>query len=141
MGSLGSVENQRPVIILFDGVCNLCSSVVQFIIKRDPSSKFKFASLQSDFGRAQLIRFNLNPDSLHSIVVIDDGEVFERSDAAFRIAKHLGGPWKIARVFKVLPKFLCDAFYNLLAANRYRIFGKMDRCMIPSEDMKERFIE
>jgi len=141
MGAPGSIENQSPVIVLFDGVCNLCNGLVQFIIKRDPKQKFRFASLQSAFGRSQLIHFHLNPDSLHSFVVIDEGQAFERSAAALRIAKHLGGPWKTFMILKIIPKFLCDVFYNLIASNRYKIFGRLDSCMIPSPELRERFIE
>ena len=129
------------ITVLFDGVCNLCNGTVQFIIKRDPGAKFRFASLQSEFGKSQLIRFKFDPDALHSIIVIDEGRAFERSDAALRIVKHLDGPWKIFMAFKILPKFIRDAFYDLVAANRYRIFGKEDSCMIPSEGVKERFLE
>lgn len=141
MGAPGPIENHGPIIILFDGVCNLCNGIVQFIIKRDPDAKFRFASLQSEFGKSQLVRFTLNPDSLHSIVVIDEGRAFERSDAALRIAKHLDGPWKTLTAFKILPRFIRDAFYNLIAAHRYRIFGKTDNCMIPSPDLASRFLE
>jgi predicted DCC family thiol-disulfide oxidoreductase YuxK len=135
------VERNRTLIILFDGVCNLCNGFVQFIIRKDPTAKFKFASLQSDFGKSQLIRFHLDPALLHSIVVIDGEVAFQRSDAALRITNHLGGPWKILNAFKILPKFFRDAIYNVVAANRYRIFGKRETCMIPTPDLKERFIE
>src|SRR5512147_702262 len=103
MGAPGSIKD-NSVIILFDGVCNLCNGVVQFIIKRDPEARFRFASLQSGFGQSQLVRFKLDPNSLHSIVVIDQGQAFERSEAIFRITKHLGGPWKMLTAFKILPK-------------------------------------
>ena len=141
MGSSDSLEDPGTILILFDGVCNLCNGTVQFIIKRDPEGKFKFASLQSDFGRSQLQRFNLNQDILHSIVVVDGDQVLERSDAALRIAKHLGNPWKALTLFKILPKFFRDACYNLIATNRYRIFGKQDSCMIPTPERKERFVD
>jgi predicted DCC family thiol-disulfide oxidoreductase YuxK len=138
MGSPGSIGG--PAIILFDGVCNLCNGLVQFIIKRDPHAKFRFASLQSDAGRSLLTKFHLNPDSLHSIILIEDDKAFERSEAAFQIAKHLAPPWKWFRVLRFLPKFLCDLGYNFVAANRYRVFGKRDNCMIPRPALKERFL-
>jgi predicted DCC family thiol-disulfide oxidoreductase YuxK len=134
------VETSKPVIVLFDGVCNLCNSSVQFIIKKDHKRKFKFASLQSELGRAQLVRFNLNPDSLYSFIVIDNNVANERSNAVLCIAKHLGAPWSTLTVFKFLPKFLRDAVYNFIASNRYSFFGKKDSCMIPTPDLKERFI-
>jgi predicted DCC family thiol-disulfide oxidoreductase YuxK len=135
------VETSKPILILFDGVCNLCNGFVQFVIKRDPEGKFRFASLQSDFGRSQLIRHNINPDSLHSIIVIDRDFARQRSDAALHIARHLGGPWKLLAVFRFLPRFLRDAGYNLIASHRYGMFGRKDSCMIPTPDLKERFIE
>jgi predicted DCC family thiol-disulfide oxidoreductase YuxK len=135
------VEPNRPVVILFDGVCNLCNGFVQFLIKRDPTAKFKFASLQSDFGKSQLARFNLNPEVLHSIIVIDGETVHQRSDAALRIANHLGGVWKGLNIFKVLPKVFRDAVYNVVARNRYRLFGRRESCMIPTPELKGRFIE
>ena len=141
MGSPDSLGSHRPILILFDGVCNLCSGVVQFIVRRDSKGKFKFASLQSDAGRSILKQFNIDPDLLHSIVVVDDNAAYQRSDAAIYIANHLGGPWKMLNVFKILPKFLRDACYNAVAASRYRIFGKKDSCMVPTPELKGRFIE
>jgi predicted DCC family thiol-disulfide oxidoreductase YuxK len=140
-GFICFVDPNRTLLILFDGVCNLCSGFVQFIIKKDPTAKFRFASLQSDFGKSQLVRFNLDPDLLHSIIVIDGEVALQRGDAALHIANHLGGLWKILNVFKILPKFFRDAIYNVIAKNRYRIFGKKDSCMIPTPGLKERFIE
>ena len=122
MGSPDSLGNHKPVLILFDGVCNLCNGLVQFIIRRDAKGKFKFASLQSEVGRSLLKQFNIDPDLLHSIVVIDNGVAFQRSDAVLRIANYLGGHWKILMAFKILPKFFRDGCYNVVAANRYRIF-------------------
>ena len=135
------MEPNKTLLILFDGVCNLCNGSVQFLIKRDPAGKFRFASLQSDFGRSQLIRFNLNPDLLHSVVVIDGDNVLQRSDAALRIVNQLDGPWKILNAFKIFPKFLRDVLYNVVARNRYKVFGKRDSCMIPTPELKARFIE
>jgi predicted DCC family thiol-disulfide oxidoreductase YuxK len=141
MGSPGSLENQKPLLILFDGVCNLCNGIVQFIIKRDPHARFRFASLQSAAGQLHLKRFGLDPDVLHSVILIDGDNVYERSDAALLIAKHLGPPWKLLAGFNIFPKFLRDAGYNLVARNRYRIFGKKDQCMIPTPELKARFLD
>jgi len=135
------VEPNKTLLILFDGVCNLCNGFVKFLIKRDPAGKFRFASLQSDFGRSQLIRFNLNPDLLHSVIVIEGDNVLQRSDAALRIVTQLGGPWKILNALKIFPRFLRDALYNVVARNRYKVFGKRDSCMIPTPELKARFIE
>jgi predicted DCC family thiol-disulfide oxidoreductase YuxK len=141
MGSPGSLETREPILILFDGVCNLCNGLVRFIIKRDPSGKFKFASLQSDFGRSQLLRFGFRPDLLYSLIVIDNGTAMDRSDAAFHIAERIGSPWKYFSVFKILPKVVRDAIYSMVAGSRYKVFGKRDSCVIPGPDLKDRFVQ
>jgi predicted DCC family thiol-disulfide oxidoreductase YuxK len=141
MGSPGSLGNHEPILVLFDGVCNLCNGLVQFIIKRDPAAKFRFASLQSDVGRTQLLKYNLSPDYLYSLIVIHKDKALERSDAALYIAKSLAQPWRVLYVFRVLPKFLRDGFYDLVARNRYTLFGRRQTCMIPSPDLRDRFLE
>lgn len=140
MGSPGSIDTSGKIVVLFDGVCNLCNGTVQFIIKRDPSSRFLFASLQSDYGQSQLLRFGLDPSQLHSIITVEDGKFSERSDAALRIASGLTQPWPMMGVFKIVPRFIRDAVYNLIAKNRYKMFGKQESCMIPTPDMKAKFL-
>jgi len=141
MGAPGEVEPLKSKIVLFDGVCNLCSGSVQFIIKRDVKKAFKFASLQSKFGQQQLDVFNIDKNLLHSIILVSGDHFFQRSDAALEIAKQLSGAWPVLYGFKILPRFLRDGIYNLIARNRYRIFGKKDSCWIPTPDLKERFLE
>jgi predicted DCC family thiol-disulfide oxidoreductase YuxK len=126
-------------IVLFDGVCNFCSDAVTFIIDRDPEKKFKFAPLQSEVGRELLAKYKIDED-MDSIVLIEDGEAFTRSDAALRIAKGLKGPWSAAHNFAVLPRVLRDLYYDFFARYRYRLFGKKDACMIPTPDVRERFL-
>lgn len=138
MGTSDSIT-QSEAIILFDGVCNLCSGAVQFIIKRDAAAYFKFASLQSDFGQHQLKRFNLNQQSFHSIILVEGDQYYERSDAALKIARKLGGGWPLLYGFKILPKVLRDGVYNLIGKNRYRLFGKKDACWLPTPELKSRF--
>lgn len=138
MGSPGSVT-QPEAIILFDGVCNLCSGSVQFIIKRDPAAYFRFASLQSDFGQRQLARFKLDQNSFHSIILVQGDRYFERSDAALAIVRKLSGAWPMLYGFKILPRFLRDAIYNLISRNRYKFFGKKDACWLPTPELKSRF--
>lgn len=138
MGSSDPIEHSETVV-LFDGVCNLCSGAVQFIIKRDPSAHFKFASLQSDFGQHQLKRFNLDTGVLHSVILIQDNQYFQRSDAALMISRKLRGGWPLMYGFKILPRFLRDGIYNIIAKNRYKLFGKNDSCWIPTPDLKSRF--
>lgn len=136
MGAPGAVE---PVI-LFDGVCNLCNSSVLFIIQRDPKAKFRFASLQSDFGKAQMLRFGLNHTELDSVLLVKEENLYQKSNAALEIARNLTGGWPLLYAFKVIPAFLRDWIYNWIARNRYRWFGKKDACMIPTPELKSRFV-
>lgn len=141
MGAPGEVKPRENNVVLFDGVCNLCSGAVQFIIRRDKRGIFKFASLQSSFGQRHLDQFKIDKSLLHSIILVRDNQFFERSDAAFEIAKQLKGIWPVLYVFKVLPRFLRDAVYNFVARNRYRFFGKKEACWIPTPELKERFLD
>ncbi|MEJ7646685.1 MAG: DCC1-like thiol-disulfide oxidoreductase family protein [Chryseolinea sp.] len=129
------------MIVLFDGICNLCNASVQFIVKRDSAGKMKFASLQSSFGKSQLSKYNFDPDALHSIVVIDDGIAYQKSDAAMKIASNLRRPWSLLAALKVIPRFIRDGVYNLVSRSRYSLYGKRDSCMIPDEGLRARFIE
>ncbi len=134
------MENQVKHIILFDGVCNLCNGSVQFIIKRDKHSKFRFASLQSEFGQDKLLAFHLDNKDMDSFVYVRDGKVFTKSTAGLMVLKDLGGLWKILYLLIIFPKPLRDWFYNLIAKNRYKMFGKKESCMLPSADLKSRFL-
>jgi predicted DCC family thiol-disulfide oxidoreductase YuxK len=127
-------------VVLFDGVCNLCNGSVVFIIKRDAKSKLKFASLQSGFGVEQMERFNLPPSSLNSVLLVKGDRLFQKSNAALEIASMLDGLWPILYVFKIVPRFIRDFIYDWIASNRYRWFGKKETCMIPTPDMRARFI-
>lgn len=141
MGAPGEVKPQESNIVLFDGFCNLCSGSVQFIIKRDLKKVFKFASLQSAFGQQQLENFKIDKNILHSIILVKGDQFFQRSDAALEIARQLNGAWSILYIFKILPRFLRDGLYTIIASNRYRLFGKKDACWIPTAELKERFLE
>ncbi len=128
-------------IILFDGVCNLCNSSVQFVIKRDKKAKFKFASLQSESGQALLKKFNLPTNDFNSFVYIHGERCYLRSSALLRVLKELGGGWKLLYAFIIVPKFIRDFFYNIIAKSRYSLFGKQNSCMIPTPELKSRFLE
>lgn len=130
----------KQKIILFDGVCNLCNGFVQFIIKRDRKVIFKFAALQSDFGQAFLKSQNLNPLELKSIILIDHEQVYTQSTAALKIAKHLDGAWKLGFVFIIIPPFVRNGFYKIVAKYRYKWFGQKDQCMVPTAELKARFL-
>lgn len=129
-------------IVLFDGVCNLCSGSVQFMLKRDRHEHFRYASLQSDAGKALLREHGVAvPEGdPSSIVVIDDGRVFDRSSAALRVARHLGMPWVMMGVFAIVPRFVRDVVYDFVARNRYQWFGKTDQCMVPTPELRARFL-
>ncbi|GAB4344971.1 MAG: thiol-disulfide oxidoreductase DCC family protein [Flammeovirgaceae bacterium] len=134
-------SSQNQDIILFDGVCNLCNNSVNFIIDRDPKSKYLFASLQSEIGQKKMKEVGLDPNKLNSIVLIENGKVFQKSTAALKIAGNLTGLWFLCQVFFILPSFLRDFFYDIIAKNRYRWFGKEDACRMPSPELKARFLE
>ncbi|SFJ15368.1 Predicted thiol-disulfide oxidoreductase YuxK, DCC family [Halobacillus dabanensis] len=126
-------------IILFDGECNFCNQSVQFIIERDPKGEFKFASQQSDTGSALLKKRNIRND-VESIVLIEGNSAYIQSTAALRISKRLSGLWKLAYTLVVIPKPLRDSLYNVIAKNRHKWFGVNDHCLLPSPDIRKRFL-
>ena len=128
-------------IILFDGVCNLCNHLVIFIIQRDPNARFRFATLQSMEGQKLLKETKLLPANANSVVYIRDGKYLFRSSAILNILLDLGGFWKIFYAFIILPPFIRDFVYMIIARTRYQIFGKRDSCMVPAYDIKNRFLE
>jgi predicted DCC family thiol-disulfide oxidoreductase YuxK len=130
---------ENPVI-LFDGVCNLCSSSVQFILKRDKEKKFLFASLQSDYGQKVLQQFNLPIDNFNSFILYQDGKIFTKSTGALKMFSQLNG-WGWVKIFWIVPKFIRDAVYSLIANNRYKWFGKKNECWLPTPELKARFLD
>ena len=126
-------------IILFDGECVFCDHSVQFILKRDVEKVFQFASLQSDVGQQLLKQYNVD-SSMDSIVVIYQEKAYMQSDAAIVIAQQFKGFWRMLGVVKVLPKWLRDKMYVVIAKNRYRLFGKMETCRIPTKEERSRFL-
>ena len=126
-------------IILFDGECVFCDHSVQFILKRDVEKVFLFASLQSDVGQQLLKQYNVD-SSMDSIVVIYQEKAYMQSDAAIVIAQQFKGFWRMLGVVKVLPKWLRDKMYVVIAKNRYRLFGKMETCRIPTKEERSRFL-
>lgn len=127
-------------IILFDGICNLCNSAVKFVLKRDKNSVFKFASLQSDVAKKLLSKTHVSNMDAGTFVLIENGKTYIRSTAALKVCKHLSGLWPFMTLFMVVPKFIRDWVYNLISKNRYRWFGKQDACMIPSPEVKDKFL-
>lgn len=128
-------------IVLFDGVCNLCNRSVQFIIKRDKKKKFRFASLQGNFGQQILKSHNLPADDFNSFILLEGDKLYTQSRAALRVLKHLGRGWQLLYGFIIVPKFIRDAIYKWLARNRYKWFGKRESCMIPTPELRSRFLD
>jgi predicted DCC family thiol-disulfide oxidoreductase YuxK len=133
------ITNQEP-ILLFDGVCNLCHNTVQFIIAHDKVGKFRFASLQSDIGQQLLRRHEVKTEALQSAVLLLNGQHYVYSDAALEVARHLDGAWSWLYIFKIIPSFIRNAIYHIVARNRYRWFGQKEQCWIPTPDLKARFL-
>ena len=127
-------------VLLFDGVCNLCNSSVQFVLKRDKRKYFKFAALQSNSGQELLKQFDLPVNNFTSFVLIENDKIYLKSTAALQVAKRLGGVWSLLFIFIIIPSPIRDFVYNLVAKNRYKIFGKRESCMLPTPDVKERFL-
>jgi len=128
-------------IVLFDGVCSLCNGAVQFCLKRDQKKQFLFGSLQGKTGQEYLSKYHLATDQYHSFMLIEGNVLYTRSTAVLRTLKHLGGGWHLLYVFIYIPQPIRDGLYKLIAANRYRWFGKKDQCRIPSPEEKEQFLD
>jgi len=128
-------------LIILDGICNFCSASANFIIKRDPTATFSFATVQSKTGNHLLTKLGLNPDDPNTFVLIKNGEVFCKSGAALEIAKDLTGAWPVVSFLRIVPAFIRDFIYDLIARHRYKIMGKRQTCMIPTDDVKARFID
>jgi predicted DCC family thiol-disulfide oxidoreductase YuxK len=133
-------------LLLYDGVCGLCNRLVQFVLRRDSDGVFAFASLQSATGRVSLARFGRNADDLDTVYVVaryrtDRPALLSKTDAAIFVMKALGWPWKIAAVLGVLPAALREAGYDIVARNRYRVFGRYESCLLPTAESRRRFID
>ena len=128
-------------IILFDGVCNLCNFWVNFVLKRDQKNLFLFAPLQSKAGQELLSKFNLSTTDFDTFILINGDSFQTKSDAAISIASNIVGWPKILLIGKIIPRFLRNFIYDLIANNRYKIFGKRESCRVPTTDEKERFLE
>ncbi len=128
-------------LVLFDGVCHLCNGFVQFVIARDPAGRFQFGALQTPSAR-RVLDLQDTPDPLpDTLVLVDQGRVFTRSTAVLRIARHLTFPWPLAYAFLAVPRPLRDWIYAIVARHRYQWFGKREHCMVPTPDVRARFID
>ena len=128
-------------LVLFDGVCNLCSSSVQFIIRHDKKNQFLFGSLQGKAGQEYLKKFNLPQDSLNSFMLVEGDTLYTRSSGALRMLKNLGNGWQLFYAFIIVPKFIRDSIYHIIAKNRYKWFGKKEECWLPNAELEARFLE
>tara|TARA_R110000787_G_scaffold108621_2_gene217037 strand:+ start:21166 stop:21576 length:411 start_codon:yes stop_codon:yes gene_type:complete len=134
-------SESKHKVILFDGVCNLCNTSINFIIRNDKKGVFKFAPLQSDFGKKALKDYNINPKDTDSIILIDADKCYIKSSAALQIAKHLSGAYPLFFGFMIVPKFMRNWVYDFVAKNRYQWYGKKESCMIPSPELKDKFLD
>ena len=131
---------QGHSIVIFDGVCVFCSSFVRLIIAHDPDGRFVFTAVQSDFGTKLFKHYGLNPEEIETVLLVERDKVFQKSDAIFRITGGISGPWKFLGLLVFLPKALRNYGYTVFARNRYAWFGRSDQCMIPQDDLIDRFI-
>jgi predicted DCC family thiol-disulfide oxidoreductase YuxK len=132
---------QDHPLALFDGICNFCNYWVKFAVKKDKRGKLRYTPLQGETAKKILTQFGLNISNLNTVVFIDNGKVYTQSSAALRICKHLDGGWKLFYGLIIIPKLIRDFFYNIIARNRYKWFGKKENCMVPPPGWKERFLE
>ena len=128
-------------VILFDGVCNLCNASVNWIIDHDKKNQFKFASLQSAYGQSKVEELGLQNNYMDTFIFEDNGKAYLRSGAALQVLTQLGGIYSVAIVFYIVPGFIRDFFYKLVANNRYKWFGKKETCRIPTPELKSKFLE
>ena len=134
-------------IILYDGVCGLCNRLIQFVLKRDRDDRFRFAALQSGFAARVLERHRVNPQILDTMYLLSnysqpDERLSSRSDAGIQVLVELGGVWRaLASIVQLLPRWVRDKTYNLIARNRYQIFGKFQTCQIPGEEYRSKFLD
>ncbi|WP_316738108.1 thiol-disulfide oxidoreductase DCC family protein [Pedobacter aquatilis] len=128
-------------VIFFDGVCNLCNASVQFVIEHDKENYFKYSALQGNFAKEILPKFNINPSHLNSILLVENGKLYTKSSAALRVAKKLNGFLPLLYVFIIVPKFIRDWVYDIIAKNRYKWWGKQESCWVPTPELKSKFYD
>lgn len=128
-------------IVLFDGVCKFCHGSVNFIIDHDPRARIRFAALQSEPGQGLLRKFGLNTTDFDTLILVEGENYSTRSTAALRVAWYLPPPWRFLSAMLLMPAFLRDPLYNLLAKNRFRWFGQLDACRMPTPEIQARFLE
>jgi predicted DCC family thiol-disulfide oxidoreductase YuxK len=128
-------------MLLFDGECNLCNHAVQFVIPRDPRDRYRFAALQSEYGRQILERYELSSAAINTVILIQNGKLYTKSTAALKLVRHLNRLWPTLYLLIIIPRFLRDPIYDWIARNRYKWFGRREFCMMPTPEMKSRFLQ
>ncbi|NSL86565.1 thiol-disulfide oxidoreductase DCC family protein [Chitinophaga solisilvae] len=131
---------QAHAIILFDGVCNFCNASINFVIRHDRQGYFRFAPLQSGTASSLAAQYHFPVTEMASFVLIENGKAYTKSTAALRVARRLSFPWQLLYGFMIIPPFIRDPVYTLIARNRYRWFGKRDSCMVPTAEVRNRFV-
>jgi len=134
------IMKSKYKIILFDGVCNLCNTSVTYVIMRDKKDIFRFAALQEEPGKSLLAQHNINMSQTDSIILVDGAKAYTKSTAALKIARHLGGLYPLLYGFMLVPKFIRNWVYDYVAKNRYKWYGKKDSCMIPTPELRRKFL-
>lgn len=130
-----------PAVVLFDGDCNLCNQSVAFVLDRDPGGHFRFAAAQSDIGRRLLAERGLSAVARNGVVLVEGRRAYVGSTAALRIAGRLRRPWSLLAVLLVVPRPIRDLVYGFVAANRYRWFGRVTSCRLPTPELRARFLD
>jgi predicted DCC family thiol-disulfide oxidoreductase YuxK len=136
-----AVDARDKPVLLFDGVCNLCSASVQFVVDHDPAGRFRFAPLQSETARELLETVGFEDYDFGTFVLVTGDQYYTKSDAALRVARELEQPWSWLWLFRVVPRWLRDWVYDLVAEYRYAVFGKKNQCLVPTAELHERFLE
>ncbi|MBM7662388.1 putative DCC family thiol-disulfide oxidoreductase YuxK [Bacillus mesophilus] len=131
----------KNAVVYFDGECNLCNGAIQFLIRQDSSEKLLFASLQSKAGQQLLLSQQLEAEHFESMIFSKGRKIYFKSDAALAICGELGGTFNILRLFYIIPRPIRDYMYSVIAKNRYKWFGKRDQCMVPTPELRKRFLE
>ena len=134
-----SFPDDRPLIV-FDGECVLCSGFVRFVLRHDAEGQFRFLAAQSDLATALYRHYGLATDVWETNLLLAEGRLYTRSDAAIEITSRFGGLWSLTRAFRILPRILRNPLYDLIAGNRYRWFGRQDLCLVPTPDLADRFL-
>ncbi len=133
-------KDNKHKIILFDGVCNLCNDSVKLVIKHDKKDLFRFTALQSDAGVLMVTKHGIDTSKTDSILLIDQDKIYAKSTAALKVARHLSGGYPLLYGFMIVPNFIRNWVYDIIAKNRYKWFGRKDSCMIPTAELKKKFL-